>query len=138
MQSYVLMVQTDEDDQYFTRSTLAEIGAEIPVAFINSLEEIEEKVANSGEPSVILLNDRGAVHKGNETLKKLKSHKDYAHIPVVMLGEVTTGDYIRECYRAGVNTYIIKPSTVAATRKKIETFFNYWFNVASLNTESKS
>ena len=131
MQSYVLMLQTDVDDIYITESTLSEIGNTIPVQFISTLEEMEQHVAKNGEPSVILLNDRGTLNRGLQVLKKLKTNSTYAHIPVVMLGEYTTSDYIKEIYKAGANTYIVKPSSVAATRKKIETFFRYWFEVAA-------
>ena len=131
MQSYVLMLQTDVDDIYITESALSEIGNTIPVQFIANLEEMEQHIATNGEPAVILLNDRGTMNRGMQVLKKLKSDVAYAHIPVVMLGEYTTHDYIKEIYKAGANTYIIKPSTVAATKKKIETFFNYWFEVAA-------
>ena len=131
MQSYVLMLQTDADDIYITESALSEIGNTIPVQFIANLEEMEQHIASNGEPAVILLNDRGTINRGMQVLKKLKSETIYSHIPVVMLGEYTTQDYIKEIYKAGANTYIIKPSTVAATRKKIETFFNYWFDVAA-------
>ena len=131
MQSYVLMLQTDADDIYITESALSEIGNTIPVQFIANLEEMEQHIASNGEPAVILLNDRGTINRGMQVLKKLKSETIYSHIPVVMLGEYTTQDYIKEIYKAGANTYIIKPSTVAATKKKIETFFNYWFDVAA-------
>ena len=131
MQSYVLMLQTDVDDIYITESTLSEIGNTIPVQFISDLEEMEQHIAKNGEPAVILLNDRGTMNRGLQVLKSLKTNAAYAHIPVVMLGEYTTSDYIREIYKAGANTYIVKPSTVAATKKKIETFFSYWFEVAA-------
>ena len=131
MQSYVLMLQTDDDDIFITESTLAEIGNTIPVQFVSNLEEMEQHVAKNGEPAVILLNDRGTMNRGLQVLKKLKTNATYAHVPVVMLGEYTTNDYIKEIYKAGANTYIVKPSTVAATKKKIETFFRYWFEVAA-------
>jgi hypothetical protein len=54
------------------------------------------------------------------------------HVPVVVLGEVSGDDHIKEWYRAGANTFIVKPSTVAATQKKIKTFFEYWFEVAEV------
>ena len=131
MQSYVLMLQTDVDDIYITEAALSEIGNTIPIQFIANLDEMEKHVDANGEPSVILLNDRGTLNRGMQVLKKLKTSEAYAHIPVVMLGEFTTNDYIKEIYKAGANTYIIKPSTVSATRKKIETFFSYWFEVAA-------
>ena len=131
MQSYVLMIQTDADDILITESALTEIGTGIPVKFIASLEEMEPVVATTGKPAVILLNDRGTLNRGIHLLKKIRSSESYTHIPIVILGEYTTEDYIHEIYRAGANTYIIKPSTVSETRKKIETFFTYWFEVAA-------
>jgi hypothetical protein len=45
---------------------------------------------------------------------------------------VSANDYIKDWYKAGVNTFIVKPSSVAATRKKIKTFLEYWFDVAEV------
>jgi response regulator RpfG family c-di-GMP phosphodiesterase len=132
MEPYVLMMQTDADDKYITESTLTEIGNTIPVRFITGLYELDDLTTVWGEPVVILLNDLGATHRGTELLKQLKSHPSRGHIPVVVLGEISTDDYIRQCYLAGANTFITKPSSIAATRKKVETFFAYWFDVAEV------
>jgi DNA-binding NarL/FixJ family response regulator len=132
MQSYVLMVQVDEDDRLITETTWREIGATVAINFAKSKEEIEQIVIDSGDPSVILLNDLGPLHKGTALLMALKSDARFGHIPVVMLGEVTTPEYISDCYRAGVNTYVVKPSTVAETRKKIQMFIEYWASVAEV------
>lgn len=131
-ETYVIMVQTDEDDMFITESALAEIGSNIPVKFAASLEELEQVGIESGLPSVVLLNDRGAVSKGTQLLKRIRANEEYSHIPVVLLGEVTTSDHVRECYRLGANTYIVKPSSIAETKSKIETFFRYWFDVAQV------
>ena len=132
MQPYVLMLQTDPDDRYITESTMDEISNNIPVQFISSLEEIDKTIVEFGQPVVILVNDQGSAHQGPGLVKKLKSDLRYSHLPVVILGEVTSSEYIQECYRAGANTFIIKPSTIAETRKKISTFFSYWFDVAEV------
>jgi CheY-like chemotaxis protein len=126
------MMQTDADDRYITESTIREIGASVPVKFIASPDELDALIEQSGEPSVILLSDLGATHRGTELLKQLKKHPSRGYIPVVVLGEVSTDDYIRQCYLAGANTFITKPSSIAGTRKKIETFFAYWFDVAEV------
>jgi DNA-binding NarL/FixJ family response regulator len=130
MEQYVLMLQADADDKDLTESMLNEIGSPIPIRFASGMGDFSLKKAEWGEPAVILMNDRGAAHKGNEVLKLIKSHIAYAHIPLVVLGEMSTPEYIRECYRAGANTFIVKPSSIAETKKKIEGFFKYWFEVA--------
>ena len=130
MEPYVLMLQTDPDDQYITESTLAEISNNVPVQFIADSDKVDETIKQFGAPVVILVNDQGAAHRGPSIVKQLKSNTIYGHIPVVILGEVTTSEYIRQCYQAGASTFITKPSSIAGTRKKIETFFSYWMEVA--------
>lgn len=132
MDSYVLMLQTDPDDKDITESALQEIDNGIPLYFIPGINELEDFVAITGMPSVILLNDRGATHNCHAILKQLKNDASYNHIPVVVLGEVSSTAYIRQCYRAGANTFITKPSSVEDTRKKIAAFFDYWFDVAEV------
>ena len=130
METYVLMLQTDPDDKDITESALQEIGNSIPLYFIPGINELKDFVAIQGMPSVILLNDRGTTHNCQAILKQLKNDASYNHIPVVVLGEVSSTEYIRQCYRAGANTFITKPSSVEDTRKKIAAFFDYWFDVA--------
>jgi len=131
MKPYALMLQTDEDDRFITESTLTEINNKVPVVFIASAGDLNSVTDSLGLPTVILVND-SYMHTARAQLRQIKSHPGYNHIPVVVLGEVVTDEYIREFYRAGANTYITKPSTVAGVRKKIDTFFKYWFEVAEV------
>jgi len=132
MERYVAMLRTDIDDKDITEWALDEIGSDINVKFIADADELDQLVVSSGTPSLILLNDTGAAHIGYERLTQLKLNPAYNHIPVILLGEISTDDYIRKCYRAGANSFIIKPSTVAEAKKKISLFFDYWLNVAAL------
>lgn len=130
MQSYVLMMQVDPDDRYLTESVLDNLSQPVSIEYSSGFREMEEIIQAHGHPSVILLNDRGSTHPGGEMLIRIKSHTEYGYIPVVVLGEVSTPEYIRKCYRAGASTFIIKPSTLKETQEKIEKFFSYWFDVA--------
>jgi CheY-like chemotaxis protein len=132
MQSYVLMVQADEDDRSLTESILQEVQHRVPMHFIAGISEMETLVAALGLPSVILVNNKDHRHKAIDIVKHLKADASLAHIPVIVLGEITTPDYIKQYYRAGANTYVTKPSSVAATRKKIQLFLDYWFDVAEV------
>ena len=138
MDTYVLMVQTDPDDKYITESSLSEINNEVPVKFLETLQDLDVFVTTEGYPALILVNDRGTKMKGTVMIRQLKENPLYAHIPIVVLGEISSDDYIREWYRAGASSFIIKPSTIEDTHKKISTFFDYWFNVTELSTRQES
>ncbi len=132
MKRYVAMVRTDIDDRDLTESALMETGLTVPVQFVADTDELDALLLARGEPSLILLNDNDIRQSGFERLAQLKANPLYSHIPVILLGEISTDEYIRKCYQAGANSFIVKPSTVAETNQKIETFFNYWFKVAAI------
>ena len=127
MTAYALMLQTDPDDEFFTRTTLEEMGLSDKFRFSNA-ESLEDGIAEFGKPVVVLLNDS----TGFPAMAKLNSIKTgpYRHLPVVILGEHVTRDYKDAFYKAGAAAYISKPSSIADTRKKIEAFSRYWFEVA--------
>lgn len=132
MQPYVAMLQADEDDRSLTKSILEEMEHRVPMHFISRISELKDMVAASGLPSIILINNNDHRHKAIDVVKHLKADTLFAHVPVIVLGEITTPDYIKQYYRAGANTYITKPSTVAATKKKIQLFLEYWFDAAEI------
>lgn len=131
MRPYAVMLQTDEDDKYLTESILQEIPVAVEVKFAASMDELRTLMQTGDGPGVILINDSSR-RTGKEHLRVLKSDHSFSHIPVVILGEIVAEEYIREYYRAGANSYIIKPSTISGTQKKIDTFFRYWFDVATV------
>jgi DNA-binding NarL/FixJ family response regulator len=132
MHSYVLMLQTDADDRFITESTMSEMEHTISLKFLDDTDNLDEYVRREGLPSLILLNDSGSILQKSPLLRQLKSNPDYGHIPVVVLGEKTTDDYIRQWYKSGASSYISKPSSIRETKKKISMFFSYWFEVAEV------
>jgi two-component system response regulator len=135
MQVYVLMLQADDDDRYLTESVLEEMQQSIPMRFIPGIYELNDVLNRDGLPSVILINNQDHRHKAIEIVKHIKTNPALNHIPVVVLGEITTAEYIRQYYRAGANSYITKPSTMDGMRKKIRSFLEYWFEVAEIQAQ---
>ncbi|MEI9909869.1 MAG: hypothetical protein WDO71_09475 [Bacteroidota bacterium] len=101
MASYVLMLQADPEDQDITESALSEINPSIAMIYLQDTEEMNKYIAEMGQPVLILLNDQGTITERGQLLRQLKANPSYAHIPVVVLGERSSYDYIKECYRAG-------------------------------------
>jgi len=132
MDRYVAMVRTDVDDKDITLSILEELGSDVVIKFATDVDKLAQLIDVEGEPSLILLNDSGAAHVAYEQLTQIKKDPVYNHIPVILLAEISTDEYIRKCYRAGANSFIIKPSTMAEARRKISLFFDYWLKVAEI------
>lgn len=135
MRPYMLMLQADEDDRQFTQAILDELTPDFSMQFAVGLEDLPAAIAAYGEPSVILINNQDHRHKAIEIVKQLKKNPGLDHIPLVVLGEITTPDYTRKYYRAGVNTYITKPSSMDRMQKKIRLFLDYWYEVAEIHQQ---
>lgn len=127
---YVMMLENDADDRYFTESTLRDLGLPVQIRFESFssalLDDTEEK------PSLILLAYNTFPENGIAMLKEFKRHPLWSHIPVVILTEQMPPDHINAYYRAGANSVIKKPYSESLTKDKIQTFFHYWLNVAEV------
>lgn len=136
MNSYVLMLQIDEDDKEIVETALAELGMNVSVKYLSDINDLDGLVRNAGKPSLIMLSESNTRSKAIENLKKLKSNNSYNHIPVIVLAEQSPASYVSDYYRAGANSFVIKPSSVELTRKKIEICFKYWSEVAEVENNS--
>lgn len=130
-EKYVLMLENDSDDRYITQSTVAELGFEIPIRYEYYSSTLPDLLMHD-KPAIILIAYNTTPEAGLEVLKNFRSYRDYSHIPIIILVEEVPRSYIMQYYTAGANTVIKKPSTVELTRRKIKSFFDYWFGVAEL------
>jgi CheY-like chemotaxis protein len=85
----------------------------------------------AGEPTpmVILLDLHLPRVSGLEVLRRLKSHKQFKAIPVIMLTSSGEDRDIREAYRSGVNSYIVKPVDFARFLELAAQIESYWCRV---------
>jgi two-component system, response regulator len=81
------------------------------------------------QPRVILLDLNLRLIDGLEVLRRLKGDPETQTIPVVML---TSSDETRdliECYRLGVNSYIVKPVAFDQFKKAVQVIATYWLQL---------
>lgn len=131
-QQYVLMVVGDEDDQFITNTTLSELDYHIPIRFLPHSNRLMEYLAANEEPVLVVLDYNAQPLNAVELLRQLKSDSAKQHIPVVILSNIASPEYVKECYSLGAASFIVKPAGIEATRDKIDTFFKYWFSVAEI------
>ena len=78
---------------------------------------------------VILLDLKLPKVSGLEVLKKLKSDERCKTVPVVVLTSSQEDQDIQECYKLGVNSYVVKPVEFDAFAKTVADLGLYWLLV---------
>ena len=128
----VLMLEEDNDDRYITEDLMQQLGFTQPPTFFSNSEDLFRFLSVSTKPSLILIDYNLSIENGLEVLKKIKVDPNFKKFPVIILSDSALPKYVQECYAYGASSYIKKPNNVSETRKKIEIFFQYWFEVAEL------
>ena len=77
-------------------------------------------------PRLILLDLKMPGMSGIDVLKKIKSDELTKHLPVVVLTSSKEHPDVMECYRLGVNSYIVKPVEFENFSKAVTQIGFYW------------
>ncbi|MEP2509973.1 MAG: response regulator, partial [Reichenbachiella sp.] len=80
-------------------------------------------------PKLILLDLELPNITGLELVKIIKSNPDTQTIPVVVLTSYSENQYLHECYRLGVNSYIVKPVSFQQFLKMAKKIGYYWMSI---------
>lgn len=83
----------------------------------------------SNAPRVIVLDLKLAGQNGIDLLKQLKQEERTRHIPVVVLTGLSNETEMMECYRLGVNSYVIKPTNAKQYAQLVSDIAHYWLSV---------
>ena len=67
-----------------------------------------------------------AKSSGIEVLKKIKSNDETRSIPVVILTSSKEDPDIKECYKLGVNSYVVKPVGFEEFSSTVAQLGLYW------------
>jgi two-component system, response regulator len=82
--------------------------------------------AGARAPRVVFLDLKLPRVDGIEVLRRVKSAEALRLIPVVMLTSSQELSDVDECYRLGVNSYVVKPVNFDEYQAMISGLVNYW------------
>ncbi len=113
----ILLVEDDPNDVELTLSALVEynLANEIVVARdgVEALDYLYRRGTFAqrpeGNPVVIMLDLKMPKLDGIQVLRQLKSDEPMRCIPIVILTSSRESRDLEECYRLGVNAYVVKP-----------------------------
>jgi CheY-like chemotaxis protein len=127
----VLLVEDNLDDVALTLRALRKHN------FINKVHVVNDGAAalehifgrggrDSHRPRVIFLDLKLPKVSGLEVLSKLKADERTRTIPVVVLTSSHEDQDVTECYRLGVNSYIVKPVEFDDFIRSVSELGFYW------------
>jgi CheY-like chemotaxis protein len=144
----ILLVEDDPRDVELTLAALAEHNLANKVAVVcDGAEALDylyrrEKFKNraNGHPVLVLLDMKLPKVNGLEVLKIIKADEQLKIIPVVVLSSSRETPDVVECYRHGVNAYVVKPVDFTEFMKAVKLLGIFWaaINVPPIALENET
>jgi CheY-like chemotaxis protein len=109
----IVIVDDDADDREIIRDAFAAALDEQDYVFLENGEKLLEHLqkGEGGRPSLILLDLNMPGKDGRETLKEIKTSRDYCQIPTIVFTTSSSHRDRTTAYDLGANCFITKPDT---------------------------
>ena len=130
----ILLVEDDPNDIELTLTALADhnLVNEVVTARdgVDALDYLYRRGAfakrPAGNPVVILLDLKMPRLDGVHVLRQLKADEQLRLIPVVILSSSRESRDLEECYRLGVNAYVVKPVRFSEFVEAVKQIGVFW------------
>jgi CheY-like chemotaxis protein len=123
----ILLVEDNPNDAELTQRALkkTDLAARVEIAR-DGAEALEYLFSSRPKPRVIFLDLKLPKIDGVEVLRRLRSEENTRSIPVVVLTSSQEERDITECYKLGVNSYVVKPVEFDKFYKAVSDLATYW------------
>lgn len=102
----------------------------------NALDYLQQvgpyKTSRPARPGLILLDLNLPGTDGRSVLAEIKSDPSIRLIPVVVMTSSRDARDIEACYRAGANSYVVKPVDLDGFLQAVARMREYWFQISLL------
>jgi CheY-like chemotaxis protein len=130
----ILMVEDDPDDVELTLRALEKNNLANKVMVVPDGEQALEYLFSrgsfagraGGDPILVLLDLKMPKVNGLEVLKAIKADERLKVIPVVVLSSSSETPDLIECYKHGVNAYVVKPVDFADFMNAVTQLGLFW------------
>lgn len=123
----ILLVEDNPNDAELTQRALKKVnlGTQLAIAR-DGAEALEYLLGNRPMPKVIFLDLKLPKIDGIEVLRRLRADARTRAVPVVVLTSSQEEKDISECYKLGVNSYVVKPVEFDKFYKAVGDLAIYW------------
>jgi len=126
----ILLVEDNPNDAELTQRALRK-NEVVPVLSIarDGAEALEYLLNSRSKPKVIFLDLKLPKIDGIEVLRRVRADDRTKSIPVVVLTSSQEERDIAECYKLGVNSYVVKPVEFDEFFKTVSDLGKYWLRL---------
>jgi two-component system response regulator len=131
----ILLVEDNPNDAELTQRALRKGGFEDRLTIVRDGAEALDYLFASGaysgrniedRPKVVFLDLKLPKVDGIEVLRRIRSDDRLKTIPIVVLTSSHEERDITQCYRLGVNSYVVKPVDFDSFYKSVAELGTYW------------
>lgn len=135
MASEIILVEDNLSDADLITRALAKSNVANKILHLKDGQEALDYLFSEGKwkgiktsnlTKLILLDLKMPKISGLEVLRKIKSNEETKKIPVVVLTSSKEDPDIQECYKLGVNSYVVKPLGFDEFSKTVSQLGLYW------------
>jgi len=131
---HILLVEDDPRDATLTLAALGKCNLTDRVFVVHDGEKAldylyfrgEFKTRTGSNPILVLLDLKMPKVNGLDVLKVIKTDEHLKIIPVVVLSSSRETSDLVECYKHGVNAYVVKPVDFAEFMKAVKQLGIFW------------
>jgi CheY-like chemotaxis protein len=123
----ILLVEDNPNDAELTQRALKKVNLATQLAIVrDGAEALEYLLGDRPKPKVIFLDLKLPKIDGIEVLRRLRADARTRAVPVVVLTSSQEEKDISECYKLGVNSYVVKPVEFDKFYKAVGDLAIYW------------
>jgi CheY-like chemotaxis protein len=133
----ILIAEDDPRDLQLTMAALEEYNLANKVFIVTDGEEVLDYLYCRGKftarppinPVAVLLDLKMPKVDGIEVLKAIKADKNLKTIPIIVLTSSREDPDLNECYKNGVNAYVVKPVDFTEFMNAVKQLGVFWMAV---------
>jgi CheY-like chemotaxis protein len=141
--SAILLVEDNEDDIFLMKRALKNAGIINALHVVEDGQQAIDYLSGAGEysdrgahplPALVFLDLKLPIKRGLEVLAWIKDQPELETLVVIVLTSSNEPPDVKEAYRLGANSYIVKPPTASQLLDLAKAFKWYWLEYNRFET----
>jgi CheY-like chemotaxis protein len=133
--STILLVEDNEDDVFLMERAIKGAGIINPLFVVEDGQEAIDYLSGAGRysnrdihpiPSIVFLDLKLPIKGGLDVLRWIRSKTELETLVVIVLTSSNEPSDLKQSYRLGANSYVVKPPTASQLLDLAKAFKWYW------------